>query len=110
MRWDSEVHDVQPKKHGGVRWRINAHERALLKLARAITNSVMANAGLSAKDRRSALRLVLTFPCCRSLTGAKKTLAAWRSMPAYLQYEVAKLAMIVGAADELQRIVDSGAP
>jgi hypothetical protein len=95
---------------GGVRWRISARERALLAMAQAIIGAMQKMDGaLSPRDRRTALRFVRTPSRMggQSRYAEGKTRAAWQSMPAYLQHQVAELAKAAGCAEELRRIIGS---
>jgi hypothetical protein len=96
----------------GVRWRVNAHEGALLALAGAIIGAVQkADGAIPPRDRRALLSFVRTLsrvgPRGRSAVGRAR--AAWQRIPAALRHQIAELAATAGCADELQRVTGKAA-
>jgi hypothetical protein len=88
--------------------RRRAQERALLDLAAAIIASLQKMDGAAPpRDRRMAFRFVRTLALMggQSRYAERKTRAAWRSLPAYLQHQVSELAKAAGCAEELRRVV-----
>jgi hypothetical protein len=98
---------------GGVRWRISTRERTLLAMAAAIIEMMQKMDGaIPPRDRRTAFRFVRTLSRIggQSRYAEEKTRAAWQSMPAYLQHQVAELAKAAGGAEELRRVVGDAWP
>jgi hypothetical protein len=97
---------------GGVRWRVNAHEGALLALAGAIVGAVQkADGEIPPGDRRAMFGFVRTLSRVgpRGRFAVSQARASWQRIPAALRHQIPELAATAGCADELRRVIGESA-